>query len=113
MSNVNNSMFPIYKGDDTSAFGGLLMRINLRTSEPLTITKAAVSINVEDDFAGNSITKYYENPTWPLDVNLDSVETRKLRPINHAYLAVWDEFGRKRTPKGHLTFDAQGRRVED
>lgn len=111
-----NSTIGIYKGDDTSAFGGLFIRINLHLPselEGVVITKAVVSINVNCNFLTNDITKVYENPTFPLDINLDSTESKKLQSKNYLYLAVWDQYGRKHTPDGHLVFDAYGCKVKD
>lgn len=105
----------IYKGDDTAAFGGLLVRIHLILPpelENIPITKAVVSINVDCNLINNDITKVYENPTFPLDINLNSTETKKLQSKNHLYLAVWDELGRKRTATGSLDFDSYGCKVK-
>ena len=106
----------LYKGDNTAAFGGLFIRINLHLPpalEDIVITKAVVSINVDSEIVSNSISKTFSNPTFPLDINLDSTETKKLRPINHVYLAVWDSDNRKRTATGSFSFDALGQKVAD
>ena len=102
-------MISIFKGDDTAAFGGLLLRIRLKTDlSDIVITKAKVGINSN---TCHGIVKEYPNPTFPLDVNLTTPETALLQPVNNCYLAVWDSESRKRTATGTITFDAQGFRV--
>lgn len=111
MTNINSSL--VYKRDDTAAFGGILVRIYIHPDEPgVIITKAAVSINYGKGFGADSITKEYENPTFPLDINLDREETQKLQPVNELYLACWDQYGLKKTATGHLTFTAEGQKVK-
>ena len=95
----------IFQGDNTSAFGGNFLTINI-TSElgymPI-FTRAELKIGC--------ICKSFDNPVFPLTVNLNEEETAKLSTTNTAYLAVWDENGRKRTCTGSITFNTQSRRV--
>lgn len=93
----------IYKGDDTGAFGVNWLTINLAEAEQLTITKA--------EFRCGEVIKSFENPTFPIKVNLTSEETSKLQAQNTCYLAIYDENGLKKTCQGAFTFDASNRRV--
>ena len=89
----------LYRGDDTDAFGSSFITINLATSITATITKAV--------FQCESIKKVFDNPTFPLSVELTALETRALKVTNTCYLAVWDEDGKKRTCEGSLNFNTQ------
>lgn len=95
----------IYRGDDTAAFGGSFLTINVSTESEYmpTITKAELKIGY--------ICKTFENPTFPLTVDLTEEETLKLQAVNTAYLAVWDNEDRKKTCQGEITFKTEPRRV--
>lgn len=96
----------IYQGDNTAAFGGNFMQINVSAGEGVpvpTITKAELKIGC--------FYKIIENPTFPLIVNLTEDETAQLKTENTAYLAVWDAQGRKKTCQGSLVINTNPRRV--
>lgn len=85
-------------GDDSQAFGQNLLRITLKDDDGLlndhSISKAELKIN-------GGVAKVYENPVFPLIINLSSSESEQLAiGQNMAYLAIWDEDGRKLTPEG-------------
>ena len=86
----------LYKGDDTNAFNNKFLTIDLEGIENVTISKA--------EFKCGTILKTFENPTFPLQIDLNCEETKKLLRTNCCYLAVYDELGRKRTCKGNITF---------
>ena len=89
----------IFKGDNTAAFGGSFVRINLNNPNQLTVSKVI--------FVCGCIKKSIENPTFPLTINLDSAETKKLLSTNVCYLVAYDDQGRQKTCKGTLTFPAK------
>lgn len=96
----------LYQGDNTAAFSGNFLTINLSVAEglePPVISRAELKIGC--------ICKNFSNPVFPLTVNLSEEETAKLQTQNTAYMAVWDSEGRKKTCKGSITFNAQSRRV--
>lgn len=96
----------LYQGDNTAAFGGNFLKINIVPEEgqPIpTITKAELRIGC--------IHKVFENPVFPLTINLTEEESAKLQAQNTAYLAVWDIEGRKKTCTGNISFVTQARRV--
>lgn len=95
----------IYKGDDTRAFGGNFVEIKLVSEESAIISKAV--------FQCGDIRKEFENPTFPLIVNLTSEESRQLSNYNNCYLAVYDEFGLKKTCKGTLGIWSNSEVVKD
>lgn len=90
---------PIYKTDDTGAFGNNFITINLENPLDYQISKAV--------FVCNCITKTFENPVFPIVINFDSQETAKLRTSNTCFLVVYDSEGRQKTCKGTLTFYAK------
>lgn len=105
-------MTTIYKEDDTAAFGGDFLTVNLNVydeegnlvEEQPIITKAEIRIGC--------ITKTFNNPEFPiLNINLSSSETACLKSSNNIYMAVWDELGKKRTCEGTISFNATARRV--
>ena len=95
---MSNS-FPIYKGDNSGAFGNNFITINLENPLGYTNSKAI--------FVCGCVQKSFVNPVFPIVVNFSSEETANFRTANTCYLVVFDELGRQRTCKGTLTFKAQ------
>lgn len=93
----------LYRGDDTNAFDRKFIRVNLENAEGLNISKA--------EFKCGSILKTFDNPTFPLEIELTSDETKKLNYSNACYLAIYDEQGRKVTCKGNFTFSTKAQVV--
>lgn len=88
----------LIRGDDSQAFGQNLLRITLKDESGLlnnhSISKCEIRFN-------GCVTKTFENPEFPLIINLTSEESDKLSVGgNKAVMAVWDELGRKVTPEG-------------
>ena len=96
----------IYQGDNTAAFGGNFLTIDVSAGEGMpvpTITKAEVKIGC--------FTKVIENPPFPLTINLTEEEPTRLKPEKTAYWAVWDVEGRKKTCEGSLIINTNPQRV--
>lgn len=89
----------IYKGDDTSAFGGGFLDIDIKTSTEVEISKAV--------FVSGEIKKTFENPVFPIKVNLTVEDTKKLKYNNIGYLVVYDKDNRPRLCDGYITFSAK------
>ena len=90
----------IVKGDDSSSFGGNFITINVsKVPEGFEISKAKFK-------CGCLPTMTFENPQFPIVVNLTSQQTRQLQQQNICYLAVYDGAGRKLTCKGSISFVA-------
>lgn len=88
----------LIRGDDSQAFGQNLLRITLIDNAHLLdnhkISRCEIRFN-------GCVTKVFENPEFPLIINLTSEESNKLSVGNNtAVMAVWDEDGRKLTPEG-------------
>jgi len=89
---------PVYKGDNTGAYGNEFIKINLNNPNEYVVSKAI--------FVCGCVQKVFENPVFPLTVNLSSQETATLKPSNVCYLVTYDSEGRQKTCKGTLTFPA-------
>lgn len=89
----------LYRGDDTDAFNGKFITIELENAENLIISKA--------EFKCGTILKTFENPLFPLQVSLSAEETAQLNYTNNCYLALYDEEGRKRTCAGTITITSK------
>lgn len=86
-------------GSDTNAFGRNFLIIELENPQNKIITKA--------EFVVGEIIKKFNNPIFPLKVNLSAEETVKLKCINHGYLIVYDESGLKTILEDKITFSAR------
>lgn len=100
-------MASINRGDNTGAFGNEFLRIYLNNPNQLYIQKAVVQIN------GGDLYKEFYDPTFPLTVNFTGEETELLHQINVCKLALWDEYGRRRTAEGKFTFFVKETRIKD
>lgn len=89
----------LYRGDDTGAFGSSFITINLATAVGGTISKAV--------FQCGTLKKVFDDPIFPLSIELTASETKTLKADNLCYLAVWDENNKKRTCEGSLQFSSQ------
>lgn len=94
---------PIYKGDDTGAFGNNFITINLNNPLNYAVSKVEFIIN-----GGGCIpVKTYENPSFPLTINFTKEETEKFLGVNVCRLRAYDENGLRKTCNNTLTFYAQ------
>ncbi len=93
----------VYRGDNTGAFDQTFLTINLNNPSNKVISKA--------EFRCGTVLKTFNNPQFPLKINLNEEETEKLTYQNYGYLCVYDEQGRKKTVKGHISFSANGKVV--
>lgn len=99
-------MASINRGDNTGAFGNDFLRIYLNNPNNLYIQRAVFQIN--DD-----ITKEFFDPIFPLRINFTGAETNMLRQVNVCKLALWDEYGRRRTADGKFTFFVKENRITE
>lgn len=90
---------PIFKGDNTGAFGNSFITVNLDNPQDYVISKVV--------FVCGCFQKAFPNPVFPLTINFTSEETEHFRTANTCYLVAYDEQGRQKTCKGTLTFKAQ------
>lgn len=94
----------ITQGDSTSAFGMSFLEVNLENIVGKTVSKII--------FVCGSVKIEYENPVFPLTVNLTSEQSEKLRcGKNTAYLIAYDENNQPTTCEGSITFDVSPRKV--
>ena len=94
-------------GDDTHSFGQDFLEIEADFPDETwagRVTEAHVKI-------GNLPVMIFQNPDFPITVNLTSAQTAMLKNKNECYMAVFDENGLKQTCEGQLTFPAHERVV--
>ena len=97
------------QGDNTQAFGQHLLRITL--SDPDNLLQNHSISKAEIRFACG-LVKTFENPVFPLIVDLTEQESQRMLVGNNtAVMAVWDELGRKVTPKGAQVINVGARKV--
>lgn len=99
---MTNEVNPIYKGDDTGAFGNNFITINLSNEQGHTITKAQFVVN-----DGQPYCEPVENPVFPLVINFTEEQTAEMKTTNVGRLWVWDSEGRKKTAKGQITWECK------
>ena len=90
----------MYRGDNTAFNDGVFLTIELENPANIVISKA--------EFRCGKVLKIFENPLFPIGVNFDEKESKLLDVNAVGYLAVYDENGRKRTVKGHVSFQTKG-----
>jgi len=90
-------MASINRGDNTASFGNDFLRIYLNNPNHLYISRALVQVN-------RDIEKEFIDPIFPLRVNFTGEETESFHQTNTIKLALWDEYGRRRTADGKFTF---------
>ena len=91
----------IYQGDNTGFGGQELLKITISNPDNFIISKA--------EFKCGSIILNFDNPTFPLVVNLNEEQTEKLNITNKCYLAVYDSEGRKQTCEGTFKIPTNAR----
>lgn len=94
----------IYKGDSLGAFGEHGIKVNLYNPENYTVAKAEFKV-------GNLPKMIFDNPTFPLYINLTPNQTSGLEQQTICYLAVYDENGNKVTCKGKFNIVARDKVV--
>ena len=106
MSNDNN---PIFKGDNTGAFGNNFIEITVKNPLRYPISKIIFVINggcIKKPFSGDDYD-YFQSDEIVLTVNFSSAETVKLRDANVGNLVIYDMQGRQSTCQQSLTFYAR------
>jgi len=93
-------MSKYYKGDDFNAFNQEWAEVVVDIPDNWVVSKAELKI-------GNLPKMTFNNPIFPLPVNLASYQTANLKDINTCYMAIYDEEGRKLTLDGSWTFIAE------
>ena len=95
----------LVRGDDTQAFGGDLLTISLTTELiDYTITKAV--------FRCGNVLKEYDNPVFPLTINLTTSETKELTGKDNCYLLLYDDNNLRKTCEGTLLLKTESQKVD-
>lgn len=90
----------IFQGDDTGAFNNTFLTIRANIPEGFIVSKAKVKI-------GDLPIMTFDNPEFPIRINLTSAQTRQLKTQNECYMAIYDSVGRKKTCNGTIKFVAK------
>lgn len=103
--NCNDNVPSIFKNDDTGAFrqeGSPFLRINRPKglADEVVITKAEFK-------CGLLPVMVFENPTFPIDINLTADQTKQLATTNYCYLKCYDKDGLGQTCEGTISFKAK------
>ena len=102
---MNNT--PIYKGDDTAAFGSNFLTILVKNPDLYKISKLIFVVN--DGIIKKTFTdpNFFQVAETTLSVNFDSSETVLLSPTNTGKLIAYDGEGLQETCVQSVTFYAQ------
>ena len=98
---------PIFKGDNTAAFGGNFLTISVQNPDLYKISKLIFVVNngvIKKEFTDPN---YFQVAETLLLVNFDSTETALLSPTNVGNLVAYDEFGQQETCIQSVKFYAQ------
>ena len=90
-------------GDDSQSFGCDLMEIYAEFPDDTwaeRVSRCEIKI-------GPLPVMVFDNPVFPLTINLTSAQTILLKDKNECYMAVYDENGLKRTCEGQMTLCAR------
>lgn len=93
-------MTKYYKGDDYDAFDEDWVEIELEIPVTWVVHKAVFKV-------GDLPALTFEDPVFPLIVNLSSSQTSNLKDVNTCYMVIYDYKGRKKTLNGSWTFQAE------
>jgi hypothetical protein len=82
----------ITRTDDSDSFGQEgIFKLNVKIPEGQTVKKAILIINDGD------IILEYITPIFPIDVHLDSNQSKKLQDDNHCDLILFDGYNKQYT----------------
>lgn len=101
----------IKQGDDTGAFGNKFITIELYNPNgiELSISRAELICTCEGR-TGYEIRKVFDAPEFPLTVNYEPSETKRMGFRNILRFAVYDEDGNKYTCKERYTLYVGGKK---
>ena len=105
----NQSQIPVYKGDDTGAFGNQFITITVKNPNLYPILKLVAVTNSGCCIPDKVFTdeNYFQTETIELTVNYSHEETAKLNSTNTLKLVAYDMDGLQKTCPQNLTFYAQ------
>lgn len=90
----------IFRGDSTAAFHQNWLRIEAEYPSDWVVTRCDFKV-------GNLPVMTFENPDFPIDVNLTSSQTKLLKDVNSCYLSLYDENELKLTAEGTFIFETR------
>lgn len=90
----------IFRGDSTDSFGRHWLTIEADYPSDWVISRAEFAV-------GNLPVMIFDDPEFPLTVDLSSSQTILLKDINTCYLSLYDENGLKQTCEGTFIFETR------
>ena len=90
----------IFRSDDTNSFGQNWLTIEADIPEDWVVSSAEFKV-------GNLPVMIFEEPEFPITVNLTSAQTFLLKDVNSCYLSLYDENGLKQTCEGTFIFETR------
>jgi hypothetical protein len=90
----------IFRGDSTDSFGQNWLIIEAEIPEDWVVSMAEFKV-------GNLPAMIFEEPEFPMSVNLSSAQTALLKDTNSCYLSLFDENGLKQTCEGTFIFETR------
>lgn len=90
----------IFRGDSTAAFGMTFLRIEADYPTDWIVTRCDFKV-------GNLPVMTFDNPEFPIDINLTSSQTKLLKDVNSCYLSLYDENDFKLTCEGTFIFETR------
>lgn len=93
-----------YRGDDFNAFGQEWVEINVELPEEWDVARMEFKV-------GNLPVMAFREPTFPMNISLDSYQTAGLKDVSECYMAIYDREGKKQTLCGSWTFVTKERKV--
>ena len=90
----------VFRGDATNAFNQTFLRIEADFPSDWVVSRADFKI-------GNLPVMSFDNPEFPIDINLTSSQTKLLKDVNFCYLSLYDENDLKLTCEGTFVFETR------
>ena len=105
----NQPQNPVYKGDDTGAFGNQFITITVKNPDLYPISKIEIITNSSCCIPIKTFTDAdnFQRETITLTVNYSSDESAKFNSTNTVKLVAYDMQGLQKTCPQTLTFYAQ------
>lgn len=92
--------YKLFRGDSTAAFNNTWLRIEADYPSDWEISRCDFKV-------GNLPVMVFDDPEFPIDINLTSSQTKLLKDTNSCYLSLYDKDGLKLTAEGTFTFETR------
>lgn len=93
-------MGKLFRCDDTDAFNQNWLTIEADYPQDWIVSMAEFKVS-------NLPSMFFEDPEFPLMINLSSAQTALLKDTNSCYLTLYDTEGRRQTCEGTFIFETR------